>query len=72
MGATQGHLVAAGTQGVLLTTHGIDHVIRIARSVKRTGLKNALPITPLIIEFHIFKILSFTMIMVPLDWNLRE
>jgi hypothetical protein len=49
MGATQGHLVAAGTQGVLHSTHGIDHVIRIARSVKRPGLQNALPITPLII-----------------------
>lgn len=72
MGATQGHLVAAGSQGVLHFAHGDDHVIRMARPVKRPGPLNALPITPLIIEFHIFKILSLTMLMVPLDWNLRE
>jgi hypothetical protein len=31
-----------------------------------------LAIQALIIRFHIFKILSFTMITIPLDWNLRE
>jgi hypothetical protein len=72
MGATQGHLVIAGVQGVWQTTRDTIHGIRMAGAVKLRAAAVARHLPPLITEFHIFKILSFTMIMIPLDWILRD